>query len=118
MRQSALRQTEAIQDDLLGHYPPEDAASVHIEGLTAEPDGDARFQVACEDNLTFMAAYPDGYFRLIVTSPPYNIGKSYENRSSIDRYLALQEQVNAGVLKTRPMNLPIYDPALPNGGQK
>ena len=93
MRQSALRQTEAIQDDLLGHYPPEDAASLRIEGLTAEPDGDARFQVACEDNLTFMAAYPDGYFRLIVTSPPYNIGKSYENRSSIDRYLALQEQV-------------------------
>ena len=28
------------------------------------------------------------------------------------------EQLRAGTLKMRPMDRPIYDPALPNGGQK
>lgn len=30
---------------------------------------------------------------LIVTSPPYNIGKSYENRSPLDQYVKDQAQV-------------------------
>ena len=52
-----------------------------------------QFQIACEDNLAFMQPYADGFFRLIVTSPPYNLGKSYEARSTIDMYLEHQERV-------------------------
>lgn len=33
--------------------------------------------------------------KLIVTSPPYNIGKSYERREELNRYLAQQAQVIA-----------------------
>jgi hypothetical protein len=29
----------------------------------------------CKDNLTFMRALPDASMKLILTSPPYNIGK-------------------------------------------
>ena len=43
-------------------------------------------EVACADNLAFMAKFPDGSFRLIATSPPYNQGKAYENRTSLDDY--------------------------------
>ncbi|MCY1266714.1 DNA methylase [compost metagenome] len=32
-------------------------------------------------------------FNLIVTSPPYNIGKEYETRVELDKYLAWQERV-------------------------
>jgi len=32
-------------------------------------------------------------FDLVVTSPPYNIGKSYENRNSLEKYLKWQERV-------------------------
>jgi adenine-specific DNA-methyltransferase len=32
-------------------------------------------------------------FDLIVTSPPYNIGKSYETKTSIEKYLETQEEI-------------------------
>ena len=51
--------------------------------------------VACSDNLDFMRDYEDGAFRLIVTSPPYNLGKSYERRSAMDAYMETQERVIA-----------------------
>ena len=34
-----------------------------------------------------------GRFDLIITSPPYNIGKSYETKTSIEDYLASQEEI-------------------------
>lgn len=49
--------------------------------------------MACEDNLSFMQALPNGIAKLIVTSPPYNIGKSYERVSSLDDYLDGQARV-------------------------
>jgi len=36
---------------------------------------------------------------LAVTSPPYNIGKSYERRTSLDHYLACQETVIGEVVR-------------------
>lgn len=51
--------------------------------------------LACEDNLAFMRSLPDQSMRLIVTSPPYNIGKRYETRSPLDTYLAGQAAVIA-----------------------
>lgn len=49
--------------------------------------------VICSDNISFMQRLPDAMFKLIVTSPPYNLGKSYEKRSGLDDYLAMQQQV-------------------------
>ena len=50
--------------------------------------------LACEDNLAFMEKLHDGQMKLIVTSPPYNLGKDYEEaKSSLDTYLAAQERV-------------------------
>ncbi len=51
------------------------------------------FVIACQDNLDFMAELPDAKFKLIVTSPPYNIGKAYESRSSLNDYLDDQSKV-------------------------
>ncbi len=36
---------------------------------------------------------PDNTVSLIITSPPYNLGKDYEDRTSIDDYLRFQEGV-------------------------
>ena len=49
--------------------------------------------MACASNLRFMAQLPSGTMKLIVTSPPYNIGKSYERRTELDRYIGEQSQV-------------------------
>lgn len=46
-----------------------------------------------EDNLVFMRSLEDESMKLIVTSPPYNIGKSYESRKSLERYVQEQRQV-------------------------
>lgn len=48
---------------------------------------DAAAQIACQNNLEFMRELPDGAMSLIVTSPPYNIGKSYETRRPHDKYI-------------------------------
>lgn len=52
-----------------------------------------RHVLACRDNLDFMHRLRDQKFKLIVTSPPYNLGKSYEGRESLDAYLSMQEEV-------------------------
>lgn len=49
--------------------------------------------LACADNLDFMRRLPSGSMKLIVTSPPYNIGKSYETKTSIDAYIESQRRV-------------------------
>lgn len=45
------------------------------------------------DNLELCAGIPNGSVDLIVTSPPYNVGKSYEERLTIDEYLARQQRI-------------------------
>lgn len=49
--------------------------------------------VQCQDNLAFMRNLPPEIVKLIVTSPPYNIGKSYEKRAALEDYLSSQAQV-------------------------
>lgn len=45
------------------------------------------------DSLIFTKKIPDQSIQLIVTSPPYNIGKSYETRVSITDYLDSQKEL-------------------------
>ena len=45
------------------------------------------------DSLKFLKTVPDKSVKLIVTSPPYNIGKVYEERVKLDEYLDYQSQV-------------------------
>ena len=46
--------------------------------------------IECADNLTFMRGLQGESIHLIVTSPPYNVGKAYEQRSSLESYLEQQ----------------------------
>ncbi len=49
----------------------------------------------CQDNLQFMHGLPDACMQLIVTSSPYNMGKSYERRTSLNEYMEQQRAVSA-----------------------
>lgn len=51
---------------------------------------DAKAHIACEDNLRFMRTLADASMNLIVTSPPYNLGKKYEEKRSQERYIEEQ----------------------------
>lgn len=54
---------------------------------------DANFVLFSGDVNELLAQIPDNQVNLIITSPPYNLGKNYENRVSIEKYLELQSQI-------------------------
>ncbi len=56
-------------------------------------DQHAKAVMRTEDNLVFMQSLEDESIKLIVTSPPYNIGKSYEDRQPIEKYVSEQTRV-------------------------
>lgn len=50
------------------------------------PEADIVF--AQGDSLDSLKSCPNGFAKLIITSPPYNIGKEYETQTKLDHYLA------------------------------
>ena len=54
---------------------------------------DIEYSIKDGDSLTVLKTYKSGKFDLIITSPPYNIGKSYETKTSIENYLTTQEEI-------------------------
>jgi adenine-specific DNA-methyltransferase len=61
-------------------------SSQKIVQLRGRPD----HNIACADNLDFMRSLKSESMNLIVTSPPYNIGKAYERKTSLDLYVEQQ----------------------------
>lgn len=51
---------------------------------------DKDVEIKCIDNLKFMHDLQSESMKLIVTSPPYNIGKAYESRRSLEKYKEAQ----------------------------
>lgn len=45
------------------------------------------------DCLEFLKTVPDNSIQLIVTSPPYNVGKAYEEKLRLEQYISQQKRV-------------------------
>lgn len=58
--------------------------------ITSEFDRTADFVLYEGDCLDLLPLIPDGFVKLVVTSPPYNLGKPYETRLELDEYLDQQ----------------------------
>lgn len=52
-----------------------------------------KYKVFNGDALKVLKKIEDDKFDLIITSPPYNIGKVYETKTSIENYLITQEEI-------------------------
>lgn len=61
--------------------------------------GEPQALIECEDNLSFMRKLKNGSMHLIVTSPPYNIGKEYERRTSNEIYIEQQASAIAEAVR-------------------
>lgn len=61
--------------------------------ISSEFSNDAKIVVYSGDVLKLLPTIPDNSIQLIVTSPPYNLGKEYESKVHIDKYLAQQEPI-------------------------
>jgi len=68
-------------------------------------------QVFCEDAIAGLARIPDASIDLVLTDPPYNLGKDYGNASdsrSVDEYLAWTERWIDAVLPKLKDNGSLY----------
>lgn len=61
---------------------------------------DISYNVINGDSLKVLKGIEDGKFDLIITSPPYNVGKSYETKTSIEKYLETQEEIINELVRT------------------
>ena len=56
--------------------------------IAASFDAKAEAVIALGDCLETLRTLPEGFAKLIITSPPYNIGKVYEKVTDLEKYLA------------------------------
>ncbi len=61
---------------------------------------ETNYRIENGDSLTILKKVEDGKFDLILTSPPYNVGKSYETKTSIEKYLETQEEIISELVRT------------------
>ncbi len=74
---------DRINDTALKYIPSKKSSKVK------KPEAN----IVCADNLQFMRELEDESMQLIVTSPPYNIGKAYESKATLDTYISSQTKV-------------------------
>jgi len=55
-------------------------------------DRNVKYKILNGDALKELENFENKKFDLIITSPPYNIGKEYETKKSIEEYLKTQEK--------------------------
>ena len=78
----------------LNHEPGESLPDPAPPACPTIPAKDGEPAIACADNLAFMNQLENAglQMKLIVTSPPYNLGKDYETRTTLDDYLETQQR--------------------------
>lgn len=55
------------------------------------PDGQA--VITCDDSLAVLQELPDDFCKLVISSPPYNIGKEYEKVVGLEHYVQTQKPI-------------------------
>ena len=79
-----------------GSMPARTDLPTLVESARAKPTDVLELDCAIwrGDSESFIAGFPEEpLFDLIVTSPPYNIGKSYEKKNELTKYLEWQERI-------------------------
>ena len=69
------------------------SAPLWTQEIASSFDKNAEAIIAPGDCLTSLSKAPDGFAKLIITSPPYNIGKVYEKATTLREYLAAIEPI-------------------------
>ncbi len=66
---------------------------VEYKGTSGDLFTQSEYRLVCHDAKGTLEAMQDDRFDLIITSPPYNVGKEYEVKQSIEKYLEDQEEI-------------------------
>ncbi|MCL1938312.1 MAG: site-specific DNA-methyltransferase [Candidatus Azobacteroides sp.] len=62
-------------------------------------EADHHYEIRNDDCLPVLKKIENNQFDLILTSPPYNVGKSYETTTSIEQYLESQEIIISELIR-------------------
>lgn len=99
--------SNTLLDDIQGepvgttHLPPSVGAGSKVRSgssvVSFPRDKDAT--IVCQDNIAFMRTLDDESMNLIVTSPPYNLGKEYESKQSLAAYIDNQRETIAEAVR-------------------
>ncbi len=68
--------------------------------ITRQFNPKKKISVIQDDALKVCKKFPDDFFSLIISSPPYNIGKTYEKKINFESYLDEQRTVIAELVRT------------------
>jgi adenine-specific DNA-methyltransferase len=60
---------------------------------------EARTAIVLGDTLDVCAALPSSHFQLVITSPPYNLGKQYERAVKLEDYIGWQAAVVSDLVR-------------------
>ncbi|MGH9947844.1 MAG: DNA-methyltransferase [Pyrinomonadaceae bacterium] len=71
-----------------------------MAALFDQLNGKVSFEIKNSECLQTLKRTESGKFDLILTSPPYNVGKEYETKTSIERYLESQESIIDELVRT------------------
>ncbi len=69
------------------------SSSLWTPEVASSYDPAAEVVISQGDCLEILRGLPDGFAKLIITSPPYNIGKAYEKATGLNQYLDSLEPV-------------------------
>jgi len=83
-------QSHVPHSETLFDAPTRTEIEAKSELISASTNETCQYDIAFTDNISYMRQFPDEFFNLIVTSPPYNVGKAYEKRASQEMYLEEQ----------------------------
>src|SRR2546422_4058855 len=81
-----------MQEQVWGHLSPEVSKKLKVT-VASGYRSDFDVLLTHNDTLKFLSSVPNDTFQLVVTSPPYNIGKPYEKRQELFDYLDWQKNV-------------------------
>ena len=90
--------TSRINHDSSDYYNSKLYSGLDDDGNDAHPIEDNPFPVECENKIILgtsenMQEIPDNSLHLVVTSPPYNVSKEYDDDLSLQEYLQLLRNV-------------------------
>jgi len=83
---------------LYGAFSAEPVSRTQLEAVEVPPPGDWADKVYCASS-EHMEAIPDNSVALAVTSPPYNVGKDYDDDMTLTGYLSLIRTVGSEVYR-------------------
>ncbi len=85
--------SEAEQSNIVSKDAPPLTEPLQDTDITEEFHLESKASLFLGDCLTYLRMIPDESVQLVVTSPPYNIGKEYEQSLDIDVYVRQQKEV-------------------------